>query len=384
MTLKICHLISGDLWAGAEVMAFHLLRGLNTLPGIDLFVILLNKGRLSDELENVGIPTCVLDEGKRSFLEIVGMAAKAVRRWAPHILHSHRYKENILSYLVSITLRKYASLVSTQHGMPELYDGRPSLLHRLKSRANYRLLASRFDKTVAVSSDIKDSLARDYGIQEERLETIRNGIIVPEPRGRSGEKHGFVIGSAGRFVRVKDYPFMVEVAKQVTEKTDKIRFELAGEGPMLGDIQGQIKKHGLEERFMLRGFLHDVSTFYEGLDVYLNTSLHEGIPMSLLEAMAHGVPPVVPRVGGLEEIVTDGVDGYLVDSRNPVDFSNRCLALYKNETLRRNMARAARERIIRQFSIERMVNAYLDMYVRTIEKKSGQEKRQRRSLWGRL
>jgi len=362
------------------VMAFHLLGGLSRLPGVDLFVILLNKGRLSDQLENVGIPTCVFDEGKRSFLEIVVLAAKAARKWAPHILHSHRYKENILSYLVSITLRENAFLVSTQHGMPELYDGSPGLLDRLKSRVNYRLLATRFDRTVAVSSDIKESLTQHYGFQEKRLETIRNGIIVPEARDRSREKRGFVIGSAGRFFPVKDYPFMVEVAKEVNAKTDKIRFELAGEGPMLGDIQGLIKKHGLEGRFMLRGFIHDLSTFYEGLDVYLNTSLHEGIPMSVLEAMAHGVPPVVPRVGGLEEILTDGVDGYLVNARNPREFAERCISLYRNETLLRNMARAAREKIIGQFSIERMVNAYLDMYTRTIEK-SGQGKRQRRFSW---
>lgn len=102
--------------------------------------------------------------------------------------------------------------------------------------------------------------------------------------------------------------------------------------------------------------------------------------MSVLEAMAYGVPPVVPRVGGLVEIVTDGVDGYLVDGRNPRDFSEKCLSLYKNETLRRNMARAARKKIIGQFSIERMVNAYLDVYTRTIEK-SGQGKRQRRLSW---
>ncbi len=361
-------------------MAFHLLSGLSTRPGIDLFVILLNKGRLSDELQDAGIPTCVLDEGKQSFLEIVGLAAKAARSWAPDILHSHRYKENILSYLVSLTLREKAALVSTQHGMPELYDHRPSLLHRLKSHANYRLLATRFDNTVAVSADIRELLTRSYGFHEKHLETIRNGIVVPEMRDRSREKEGFVIGSAGRFFPVKDYPFMVEVAKEVNAATDKIRFELAGEGPTLGDIQGLISRYGLDERFMLRGFIHDVSTFYEGIDVYLNTSLHEGIPMSVLEAMAYGVPPVVPRVGGLVEIVTDGVDGYLVDGRNPRDFSEKCLSLYKNETLRRNMARAARKKIIGQFSIERMVNAYLDVYTRTIEK-SGQGKRQRRLSW---
>jgi glycosyltransferase involved in cell wall biosynthesis len=368
MTLKICHLISGDLWAGAEVMAFHLLNGLKTLPGVDLFVILLNKGRLSEELERSGIPVYVMDESKRSFPEIAGMSAKIVRKWAPQILHSHRYKENILSYLISIPLKKDVALVSTQHGMPEFYDGGPSLVHRLKSKLNYGVLASRFDRMVAVSLDIKESLVRDYGFQENRVQIIRNGIFVPETPRDSRVKDHFVIGSAGRFFSVKDYPFMVKVAREVITKIDKIRFELAGEGPMLGDIQELIKRYGLEEHFVLRGFLHAVSAFYQGLDVYLNTSLHEGIPMSVLEAMAYGLPAIVPKVGGLSEIVTDGVDGYLLDARNPKDFADRCLSLYKNETLRRKMAYAAREKIIQEFSMQRMVENYADMYMQIIRR----------------
>jgi glycosyltransferase involved in cell wall biosynthesis len=257
--------------------------------------------------------------------------------------------------------------------MPEFYNGPPSLLHRLKTHVNYRLLATRFYKTVAVSSDIKRSLIRDYGFQEERIETIRNGIVVPEARDWAREKESFVIGSLGRFVPVKDYPLMVEVAKEVSAIDHKIRFELAGDGPTFGDVQGLIRKYGLEQRFMLRGFIHDVSSFYERLAVYLNTSLHEGIPMSVLEAMAYGVPTIAPRVGGLEEIVTDGVDGYLVDARDPRAFAGRCLSLYKNEPLRRNMGRAAREKIVGQFSNERMVNAYLQVYGRAMATHQRQE-----------
>jgi len=173
----------------------------------------------------------------------------------------------------------------------------------------------------------------------------------------------FVIGSVGRFVPVKDYPLMVNIAREVSTRSDEIRFELAGDGPMASEVQDLVRKSGLEHRFVLRGFIHDVSTFYQGLNVYLNTSLHEGIPMSVLEAMAHGVTPIAPRVGGFEEILTDGVDGYLVDGRDPRDFAEKCLFLYRNPTLRQSMGHAAREKIVRQFSVERMVSAYLDLYM---------------------
>lgn len=361
MTLKICHLISGDLWAGAEVMAFNLLGGLKTLPGIELFVIVLNRGRLSQALERLGISVYVIDESEHSFLTIIRRTASIVRRHAPQVIHAHRYKENILAYLVSIALPEGAALVSTQHGMPETYHRSPSLGQRLKSSVNYKLLASKFSRTVAVSSDIEEKLVNDYALPRDTVQLIRNGIVVPEVAVTSKPKDRFVIGSAGRFFPVKDYLFMVEVAKEVSMKCDQIRFELAGDGPMLEEIQGLIEKYGLTGQFVVRGFFDDVGPFYRELDVYLNTSLHEGIPMSVLEAMAHRLPTIAPKIGGLKEIITDGVDGYLVDARNPEYFADRCLALYENAALRRQMANAAREKIIREFSMQRMAQQYADL-----------------------
>jgi L-malate glycosyltransferase len=366
MTLRVCHLISGDLWAGAEAMAFNLLRGLNTLPGIELLVIVLNKGRLADQLQNEAIPTYILDEDKRSFPEIAWLASRAARKWQPEILHSHRYKENILSYLISLRLREDAALISTQHGMPELYDGSPSVLQRLKWHANHRLLATKFDRIIAVSADIKESLVREYGFEERNLEIIHNGVVIPSRADRVNGNSGFVIGSAGRFVPVKDYRLMVEVAREVKARTDQVRFEVAGDGPEFRFVQDLVHRHGLDQRFLLRGPIRDIAAFYQGLDVFLNTSIHEGIPLTVLEAMAHGVPPVVPRVGGLDEIVTNGVDGYLVDTRNPIDFATKCLNLHDDESMRRRMAQAARKKIVEQFSVERMVNAYRDMYLRAL------------------
>ena len=363
-------------------MAFHLIRGLNRQSGIELFAIVLNEGKLSQKLESSGIPVFITDEAKLSFPGIIRMAAKIVRQQAPAILHAHRYKENLLAYLISIPLRGGAALVSTQHGMPEYnYADGPSIMSRLKSKLNYSLMAYRFDMTVAVSMDIRNALMKDYGFNINRVEMIHNGIAIPERTYHPCVKPDFVVGSAGRFVPVKDYPLMVKIAKEVMTKTGNIHFELAGDGPALGDIQGLIDTYGLQGNFHLRGFLDDLGPYYQGLDVYVNTSLHEGIPMSVLEAMACGVPVVVPEVGGLKEFVKDGVDGYLVDSRNPGDFAERILALYEDDTLRESMGHAARQNIIQGFSTQRMVDAYLDMYFRIIENPP-QHRKQRRNFKG--
>lgn len=156
---------------------------------------------------------------------------------------------------------------------------------------------------------------------------------------------------------------MVEVAKVVLQKTKDIRFQLAGEGPERPKLHALIRRYGLNGAFELKGHLEDTSAFYQGLDVYLNTSIHEGIPMTVLEAMAHGLPVVAPKVGGLREILDDGVQGYLLEVRDPEAFAEKCLSVCRNKTLWQRMSQAAREKVLRTFSMERMTQQYFNLYV---------------------
>lgn len=365
--MRVCHIVSGDLWAGAEVMAFNLIRGLLAHPNAEPFAIVLNDGRLSEELNRAGVPTHVLDESKLSFLEITRSAARLIKEINPGVVHSHRYKENAIAYLVSLSVKRRPVLVGTQHGLPEVFDAGARLRHRLKARANFCLLEKRFDMTVAVSAEIGNVL-RASGFCDERVATIVNGIEVPEVDGAPTARAGFAIGSAGRLVPVKDYALMVESANVVVATDPAIHFELAGEGPLFDDLQSQITKLGLADRFLMKGPVKEVRNFYRGLDVFINTSVHEGIPMSVLEAMALEIPPVVPNVGGLPEMITEGVDGYLVEGRDPQSFAQRCLALRRNTELRKRMGRAAREKVVKNFSLAKMVDSYMDVYTRIMEK----------------
>jgi glycosyltransferase involved in cell wall biosynthesis len=94
----------------------------------------------------------------------------------------------------------------------------------------------------------------------------------------------------------------------------------------------------------------------------LNTSLHEGIPLTVLEAMACGLPVVAPRVGGIPEVIEDGRQGLLVEQRTPADFARSCLEIIRSEGLRAAMGSSARERFADHFSSSRMASSYLDLY----------------------
>ncbi len=361
--IRILHLISGDLWAGAEVMAFNLLRSLNEFPDIDLQVILLNDGRLADELRSLGIAVQIVDEKQHSFWKIYQDIQAIIGTNRPDIIHAHRYKENLLAFMLSKRCRK-VKLISTLHGLPEVAGRRPGLITRLKSRTNFFLLAKFFTKTVAVSNDIGSSLIDHFGFAHKRVAAIHNGMRLPPlPSFSVRDGQPFVIGSSGRLFPIKDYPLMIEIARVIAASgTTDIRFELAGDGPERGELERLIHSYGLQDLFILRGHQDDMDSFYRGLNVYINTSVHEGIPMTILEALSHGLPVIAPAVGGIVEIVENGVEGFLIEGRNPQDFAAKCLQLYEDAELSELMSKAARKRAERDFSADIMAERYYQIY----------------------
>lgn len=369
--LKVLHLISGDLWAGAESMAFNLLSRLKSRDDLELSVILLNEGKLSDKLRAEGIAVRVIDESLNSFPVLAMKILQIVGENPPDIIHSHRYKENILAALNS--LRGSIKLVTTLHGLPEFHMNGPGFFRRLKLRVNF-LVLSRFFTTVAVSEDICGILAGRFGFRKGKVEVIHNGIELPAPPSRAERTGDFVIGSSGRIFPVKDYPLMVEVARAVADSCpENVRFELAGDGPGLPALESLVRSRGLDGRFIIKGRQDDMGAFYRGLDIYLNTSVHEGIPMTILEALAHGLPVIAPAVGGIVEVIDDGKEGFLIQGRVPGDFAVKCMFLKDNPEERGKMARAAREKAVRAFSAEAMADGYYRLYSREAPRRRRKE-----------
>lgn len=384
--IKICHIISGDLWAGAEILAYNLLYYLSKKKDVIVEAVLLNHGILEEELKKLGITVYVFDEKNMSFLNILHKTRMILKKEKPEILHSHRYKENILSYLSTINtnLRKEVKIISTQHGLPdgislmeknkkttsskfiEIHGDDDSPKNRTRRisihNINNYVLSHYFDCTVSVSKEIRDILIEKMKYDGRKTICIHNGIVMP-PSTRE-EKRGniFKIGSAARFFPVKDFSLFVDIARLLIGKKSNLRFVIVGDGPEREKIIKLVEKYNINKYFTFPGFKRGLSDFYEDLDLYMNTSKHEGIPMSVLEAMAHGIPVVAPNVGGLREMIENGVDGFLVDSRKPEEYVNICLKLIESQDLRERLSIAAREKIEIYFSAEKMADSYFNLY----------------------
>jgi glycosyltransferase involved in cell wall biosynthesis len=386
--ITVCHIISGDLWAGVEVMVFNLLKYLNKFNNMKIFTIILNEGRLAQEIRNLGIPVYILNENTSSFMTILNKIIKIIKIINPDIMHSHRYKENIFSYFAAkgSNLNNNIKLISTQHGMPllkEKIDINRSIWNRniISSNGideplarwgmlkyNYHILSRSFNYTVAVSKDIKKLLIQTARFSEKRTIVIYNGIDIPLHYEPEMNNKYFYIGSAGRLFSIKDFPLFIETARILRDDHRDVQFMLAGDGPEREKLQNLVNKYELGKNFRFLGFINKTSDFYKELDLYMNTSFHEGIPMSILEALSYGKPVVAPAVGGLSEIIEDGVEGFLVDSRDPFEYAKKCITLMTDKTLREKMSNAGIEKINNKFSVLKMVESYTKLYCDMVKK----------------
>lgn len=360
--IKIVHIISGDLWAGAEVLVYNLIKKQQYNKNLVVRAIILNPGVLAGKIQNLGVDSLILSEMKVSFISILIIAIKYIRSFRPDIIHSHRYKENIISLICKLFILR-VKLITTQHGIVEIIEKKKNITKSFVNKLNHIIISWFYANIVAVSQDIKGKLIKEYSLPESKVSVIHNGVTVSTPKQKKTIRDDcFHIGSAGRLTGVKDYSLFIKVASEVFKVDKNAFFYLVGEGPLFDKLSEEILLNNLQDHFFLEGECRNMPEFYSKLDLYINTSIHEGIPMSILEAMSMGLPVVAPKVGGIPEIIEEGMEGYLINSRHPSDFADKCLLIKNENILRQRLSSGALGKIQELFSLRRMESDYFKLY----------------------
>ncbi len=362
--LTVCLIFSGDLWAGAEVMIFNLLSCLNEDAGLRLLALSLNEGVLTEKLRAAGITTHVIPEAQHSLIGILCRAARLLKNTHIAIIHSHRYKENLLAWLLAKWLG-VTGLITTIHGLPELATNRirDARFGRWRTRLDYFIVGRLFACSVAVSEEMKRVLVQRYGFRDKQVRLIRNGGLVP-PTTSSASPRGeyFHIGTVGRMVPIKGFELFLEVAAALRRETRFVRFSILGDGPLREELARRAAGLNIRDCVEFVAPRRDPFGYYRSLDLYLNTSLHEGLPLSIVEAMACGKPVVSSAVGGIPEIVAHGEHGFLVEGREPARFAEWCLKLMRDDGLRKTMGERAAAVAKSRLSAPAMAEAYRRLY----------------------
>ena len=244
--------------------------------------------------------------------------------WRPDIVHTHRRKEHLLGAIAALRVR--ARAVATIHGRSEFtypwWKFRPHLL-RLVERTVLRTVHR---SLIAVSDEVAGALPGP----RSRIVVIANGIDVEDARASAADAIAPVpsqpgvrtIGFVGRFVPVKQVDRIVDTLEILRRDTPlDWRLRLIGDGPLRGAIEHHVRQTGLEPLVELTGFLANPLPTVEKLDVLVFASLHEGLPMTALEALAMGVPIVAPPLGGLTQLVQESGHGVIASSAHPSDLA---------------------------------------------------------------
>ena len=230
---------------------------------------------------------------------------------------------------------------------------------------------------IAVSEAVRERVILD-GIPRSRTAVVHEGVDVARVEHMERvDVHGEfflphnapVVGNIGALVAQKDQRHLVDAAAIVIKEVPDARFVILGEGELRQALERQIHEHHLERHVFLAGFRADALALLKSVDVFAISSIHEGLCTSIIDAMAASKACVGTRVGGIPEVIDDGVTGFLVEPRDPHAMAARLITLLKDEGLRRRMGNAGLVRARERFTVDHMVRGTADVYRRLLERR---------------
>jgi len=360
----VCHVLHGLSVGGAELLAARLARRFTDYRC--LFACLDERGELADGLASDGFGVHLIGRRSGFDLRCVLRLARLFRREHVDIVHAHQYGPFFYS-LVARRLCRRPRVLFMEHGRAF-----PDYPRRKRIVAN-RLLLERRDRVAAVGDAVRKALVDNEGIASERIDVIYNGIdLAPFAAGahlRDRTRHElgfgereFVIVQVARLDPLKDHATAIRAFRRVWQRDSNARLVIVGNGPERQAIEQLVRQLGLTAVVHLLGVRGDVPRLLAGADLCLLTSVSEGIPLVLIEAMAAELPVVATRVGGVEEVVDHEVTGLLAPAGDDAALAAHIARLAGDAALRNRLGRSGCTRAKSQFSEQAMHRRYADLY----------------------
>jgi glycosyltransferase involved in cell wall biosynthesis len=349
---------------GAERMVLSLAVALKR-GGDEPRIATLKPGWMTQRAEAAGIPVWI--EPQRPGLD-PGWVLRFARRLSREridALHTHEFGMNSFGSAAALLSRTPA--ISTIHGRHWVVD-------RLRRRVAYRLLRRLGVPIIAVSRNLAGFLEQRLSLPPGVLEVVHNGIAMepalrPEERAARRAALRAEIGippklplliAVGNLYPVKDHATLLQALPQLPDPW----LAIAGRGGEEENLRRLARELGIAQRVHLLGLRDDIPTLLAAGDVFVQPSRSEGLPLSVLEAMAQQIPIVATDVGGVGEAVKDGETGYLVRSGDPAALAAAICRILDSPDRGASLATAANARVRDEFSVERMLSRYRNLYGR--------------------
>lgn len=360
--LVVTHVVSGDLWAGAEVQVFNLCAALRSTSGITVTAIVFNEGILLEKLREAGIPVTLADERKSGPFRMTLTIAEHCRAHGATIVHTHGFKENILG-IMGKELARAPFSVRTVHGNPETHPSPYGSKKWLTQKLDLALGRFRQQAVIAVSTQLQETLEELFPGKVHRIfnfidvDNLRNQFLkIATPNRRIS------LGIVGRLVSVKRVDLFIKTISLLKTRNIDCIGIIIGSGPLESELKHLAVEQKVSDLITFKGFVNPAVSEIATLDALLMTSDHEGLPMTLLEAAALEVPIVAHHVGGIPELLAEGNCGWLVEDHSEVGYANSVEDMINSALDTRQKCKSALQHLRHDFDANENVKKYLALY----------------------
>ena len=358
--MKILHLNTEKTWRGGEQQTLYLLRVLKE-RGIFCHLVCQPESPMAQKAREAGLAVFpILMRGEADPIACYRIR-NLIKAFRYDILHSHTSHAHSLAFFASLGCRVYR-LVTRR---VDFSIFRRSFLGL--SGIKYRYMAEYF---IAISHKIKDVMVAD-GVSAEHISVVHSGVDLKRFEGVTGshliqefniKPDEKVVINVAHLAGHKGQQFLVRAIPRVVEKFPGVRFFIVGKGELLAELKALASSLGIARELVFTGFRSDVGAFYKIADLFVMSSVQEGLGTAVLDALAEGKAVVATDCGGIPEIIRDGETGRLVEPANPEALARGIIDVLRHPEPAMKMADRGRVLVQNQFSIEAMAENNLAVY----------------------
>ena len=392
---RIAQLVETMNMGGAEHLAVKIANHL-AVAGYDSHLIVLHGPDVLSEKVAPGVHVHYFDFERSSITNPVMFAVslrrglnlirRVVEQEKISVVQTHLPQANFFGLLLA--WRKVCAVLATIHNNREFSygDADNAVLLQLRKWA-YRCILMLTQGVVAVSPEVKESLVAELGVDQataDRIRVVTNAVAVPAPisaeqvveirRNLGCGVDDFFVLAAGRFCEQKNYADLITAAGFLKKAGRAFHLVICGEGEQWPEVKARVEAEGLGTAVTLPGNVTNLDEVMQAADVFVMSSLWEGLPLVLLEAMAAGLPAVAYGIAGIVEVVSDGESGLLVPVGQPEVLAERLADLEQNRGRLPSMARAGKARVEAVFGFSEYMAKLTDIYEAVSVGRSGEKR----------
>lgn len=370
-SVRILFIIDNLLPGGTQHVLIRLIEGLRKM-NYQPSVVSLNEAEKSlvNKLHDVGVDVYVFNKYTLLLSGIFRIISlMRVRKF--HLVQNFLFYSNNIGRILG-RIARVPVVVSSVRGFQ--VDG--------ISMKRWQIALDRFtnsmdDRIIINTRSAYDFCEKALGINREKIEVIYNGINQKDikeinnyqeiKRKLNIPENSIIIGAAGRITVEKGHAFLLDAFQQALRIRPDLFLLIAGEGKLRKTLAERIDALGLKSRAEFIGYRPDMNNIYALMDIFVLPSLVEGMPNVILEAMCHGKPVIATEVGGVPEIIDDGVNGMIVPPGDAEALGEKILFLVEKKERRERIGNIAKEKVKEHFDLRHMVQGYHELYQRLIQ-----------------